>query len=131
MFKKLNIRLRSCNLFYLITALIAIDQLLKLVFKNCFNGWLYINQNQIFGLELDIPIVIVGVLLFLILIWSIYAKKNIGQALIFSGGLSNLIDRLLWGGVVDLRLPSLIAFNLADLIIIAGVVLVVCLTLID
>jgi len=44
-------------------------------------------------------------------------------AMILSGGLSNLLDRLIWGGVVDIFHIGAFSFNLADGMIVAGAVL--------
>lgn len=61
---------------------------------------------------------------FLILI--ICFPRKIGFWLVFAGGLSNLIDRWLYGGVVDfIRLPLVPVFNFADFAICLGVVLLI------
>lgn len=54
--------------------------------------------------------------------------------LVFAGGLSNLIDRILRGFVVDylqIKLFSFPIFNLADLLIIIGIIILFVLIIID
>ncbi len=131
MFLNLGYRLKLGYFFLFSILLLSLDQFLKYVLKTNLSQSFYLNTDQIFGLELAFPIYLLVIILLVILFWGIKAKKNIGQALIFSGGFSNLIDRLYLGGVVDFRLPGIIAFNLADLMIIAGVVLIIYLSLVD
>ena len=51
-------------------------------------------------------------------------KMIIPLALVFSGGLSNIIDRLAWGSVLDfIPFFSLWTFNVADFVISLGVVM--------
>lgn len=47
-----------------------------------------------------------------------------GFILLISGGASNLIDRLLYGYVQDIIAISSTRFNLADIYILAGVILI-------
>ncbi|WP_428994174.1 signal peptidase II [Buchnera aphidicola] len=73
--------------------------------------------------------------LFLIFIY-IYFKKltytnNIAYIFIFSGGISNIINRLYYGFIIDfidikINNYSIIIFNFADLIIIIGIVTILC-----
>ncbi len=53
-----------------------------------------------------------------------YKYKLWGASLMFIGGVSNLIDRFFAGGVVDmLHLTTRLSFNLADVYLVAGAVL--------
>ena len=61
----------------------------------------------------------------IVLIIFMYWEKAVlrGFWLILAGGLSNIIDRLVYGGVVDfIRIGSFPVFNLADMIIVFGLV---------
>lgn len=82
--------------------------------------------------EKNIPIVfkqhvstsiIVITLLVLVLLsskWIDRGKRGIGALLLLAGGLSNLIDIIIWGGVLDPFHIHNLQFNLADIIIIMG-----------
>jgi lipoprotein signal peptidase len=66
----------------------------------------------------------VGALLLLVIVW---VKTSAQPSLflyallaIIAGGLSNLADRLAWGGVRDTLVIGTLAFNIADLSIIGG-----------
>jgi signal peptidase II len=57
-------------------------------------------------------------------------KKVIGETLILAGAISNIADRLWYGGVIDFIILSFHGyawptFNVADIAIVAGVVLMV------
>ena len=75
------------------------------------NGWFIVN------------LIIIIVVVFIILIKG----TELGGLLILSGGLSNFIDRLWRGGVVDwIRIPLFFwSFNLADVMITMGVILLI------
>lgn len=109
-----------------LVGILIIDQLTKLVFLKYLSYLTLINQGIIFGLETKAPIWIIVLILALILIWAIKTKLQyqLGLGLIFGAGLSNLLDRLLRGGVVDFNL-KMTAFNLADLAVVVGVLMVV------
>lgn len=88
-----------------------------------------INQTALFGL-VDHPIGIafvvgLGILiLFRMSHQAIGRQKEWGIILILAGGLSNVIDRFIWGGALDyLPFFSISTFNLADVAIIAGALL--------
>lgn len=53
-----------------------------------------------------------------------YKYKLWGASLMFVGGVSNLIDRIFTGGVIDIiYLTTGLSFNLADVYLVAGVLL--------
>ena len=93
-------------------------------------GIFHSENNIIFGLiTISIIFIIIG------LTWHIFSrareeKKIIGELLILSGAFSNLIDRFYYAGVVDFILISFNGwdfpiFNVADAVIIIGVVLMI------
>jgi len=65
--------------------------------------------------EILIGLLIVGLI--------IKFKFNIWMLLMVLGGLSNLLDRLIWGGVVDyINFFNMFDFNLADAMVFGGVI---------
>jgi len=60
---------------------------------------------------------------FLIVGLIIKFKFNIWMLMMVLGGLSNLLDRLIWGGVVDyINFFNMFDFNLADAMVFGGVI---------
>ncbi len=72
------------------------------------------NSFSLLSLLILAAIVIVG--------WCWYRQPNLGLALVWAGGISNLVDRIRWQGVVDwLIIPgTTIHNNLADYAIFIG-----------
>lgn len=114
--------------------LLAIDQVIKHYFyahpaRAGIFGY-YLNQN--FSWSLPVGNMAVIVLTALLLTGLIYWRARLfGSAfawyLIGAGAVSNLIDRLLRGGVVDyIFLPYGGIANLADILVIAGVIWIIC-----
>ena len=79
-------------------------------------------------------IILLTSFIIILLLWHTYLqyaykKKIYGELLVLGGALSNLYDRILYGGVVDFILLqygdwSFPIFNCADVIIIFGVILI-------
>jgi len=97
-----------------------VDQVIKnfLVRVNDFNDF---NTGVAWGWGKDISweTLIVGLLFFLI----IKFKFNFWVLMMLLGGLSNLLDRLVWGGVVDyINFFNWFDFNLADAMVFGGVI---------
>ncbi len=94
-------------------------------------GLVQINYGTAFGWgqEYGEWLVAGGLLLLTCLIFFFYYRHHqtsgfqLGWGLILSGGLSNLIDRLIWGGVRDFLPMIWWRNNLADIAIGLGVVL--------
>lgn len=119
----------------LVLLLIAFDQIFKLW---ALHGGIAIINKGI-GLGILFHGFIASLfLIFLILalaIW-LYFKRSQSPALLFviTGGISNLLDRLFYGGVVDfitlpfmpifIRNQALLIFNFADILVVAGFVLI-------
>jgi lipoprotein signal peptidase len=105
--------------------LLGIDQLIKYLLKMV--DWLdiVINQGIVFGINIDLSIFLYLFIITVIILWGFWADNKWGPTLIAGGGLSNIIDRLIWGGVVDFKFNYLAGFNLADAFIIIGVLIVI------
>lgn len=108
--------------FAIFISIIALDQLSKLIILKYFSNLVILNKNGLWGI-LPAWFSIFGILglgLFF------YYQKKVEPLLliILAAGISNIIDRLLYNGVVDFItvfkwFPT---FNLADVIISSGVI---------
>lgn len=138
----------KANIFNLViigVVLILIDQALKFVIVNylpedgffIFNNFLGISQFQNEGIAfgLAMPKVILYLVVFLVLYFLLQKfRKELKQknflvllslTLVIAGALSNLIDRLYRGFVVDYLHIFSAVFNLADIFIIAGLAVMI------
>lgn len=133
-----------------VTIFFLVDRFLKLtaikiaplsisLIKQVLSFNLTVNQNIAFSLPLNgswlnWPIVAI-ILYFLWLLWRIKndaskLQEKIAICLIASGAFSNLIDRLQYGYVIDyLNLKYFTIFNLADVMIVIGSLLLAWQTL--
>jgi len=87
-----------------------------------------LNARFVFGWWGDNIVAIIFSFCFIALILWAYRRRifanRLALFLLLSGAISNLIDRIIYGGVIDyLDLPFLPRFNLADLAIILGVII--------
>src|SRR5262249_40465288 len=90
-------------------------------------------MNDYFSLQSYVTIVVI--LIFCLMsyytVWRSWQQQSIiGELLVLSGGLSNIIDRFYYGGVVDFILLHYGSwdwpiFNLADTAIVCGVLLMI------
>lgn len=111
--------------------LVAIDQLVKYLINRFLPSFSSKNTGIIFGfLENNFWIVTFLALGFLILLFLIKGWRGInktsqlGLLLIVSGAISNVIDRIAYGGAVDyIHLRFWSSFNLADCYIVIGIIL--------
>lgn len=123
---------RSSGFFTFTIILVLVTQLLRLVATK-FNWNLFLNDK--FAFSLNVPVVIIYLLYFGVLgTMAYYLLKHrdgfnlffkSGFILILSGGISNLLERLLQGYVVDYIFLLNGVLNLADFYIFLGVILVV------
>lgn len=108
--------------------LIIGDQAIK--YTAVRHGTAFINHGSIFSPPLPLLFVVsLGTVALLIALQSIKTTSSPVRAhsllLIVTGGVSNLGDRLLRGGVVDVMHIGRLYFNLADLVLLVGIVIVV------
>ena len=122
--------------FFSILILFILDRFSKVyILKNPFSLWdgffdLQINKDMAFSLPttylLLYPVI---VLILILLLW--FWKKDMDResiliwpwALIIIGAISNLMDRIQYGGVIDfINVPHFTVFNLSDIYISTGVV---------
>lgn len=102
----------------LIFSVLALDQGTKYFFGGQINPGVSFSFLQIS------PIILVAMQLVLLFLVARVMRSNICVGLILGGGVSNVIDRVLFGGVRDwMTLPMLgLHNNLADWAIITGLV---------
>jgi len=141
------VRKKLILIITLIILLVIIDQTMKIVSINIWQNQdislgflnltyskntgiaLGIAKNNIFGI-ITTEVIVIGILIsFLVKQFrNVDIKTGIFMSMILAGGISNLIDRIFYGGVVDyLNITKLIKtfpiFNIADCIIIIGLIL--------
>lgn len=107
--------------------------LLSPVYFNDFLGLeIYKNYGIAFGLPVNINVFYLIFILFIILLTSgkllnfneMRQKEILGVVLILSGALGNLIDRIKLGYIIDyMNFGNLVIFNLADVFIAAGIII--------
>lgn len=123
--------------------LIIIDQaskaIIKLNYKEPIEGnimTIYLMQNEglAFGMNdgNNKNIALTTIILIMLINFVIRQKENvtilnaISISLIFAGGISNLIDRVFRGGVVDfIKVTKFAVFNIADCYIVCGWIMLV------
>lgn len=92
------------------------------------NNYYSLNARFVFGWWGDNIVAIIFSFCFIALILWAYRRRIFGNQwallLLLSGAISNVLDRIVYGGVIDyLDLFFLPRFNLADLAIILGVII--------
>ena len=122
-----------------IFVLIVIDQITKLIFssRDFFIGPLHVHLVKNFGLGFSLNfgvltnIIIITIALIFFLYYYVSHRKALSWrgkivfVLIFAGAISNIIDRLYFGYVRDfIDLGLGFTFNLADAMIVLGLVLI-------
>lgn len=88
-----------------------------------------INKGISFGLLNNKILFLLPILLILLFLISMLFKKcdrRFSICLMIIGGLSNLFDRLVYGGVMDfINFPPFPSFNLADVLVVLGMLLII------
>lgn len=116
--------LSKYKIYYAISFIIILLQILEwIIFRNFPYS---LNSSAIFG-SVNVPIVLIAIACLIFLVLTVIVKKfRFGLGLLFAGSLSNLLDRALYGGVVDyFKIPYIPTFNFADIIITFGAFLII------
>lgn len=99
--------------------LVAADQLFKFLALKFFHS--VFNRGIAFGLGENVPILLIIIAYSILVLWILRNKSGLGEILLLAGGAGNILDRLIFGNIVDwIRLGNL-WFNLADVYIAIGV----------
>lgn len=97
-----------------------------------FDFPIFENNNFAFSLNVP-PILMIGLYLIAVLFighhlyynwYRLYTVSRLGFTLIISGGLGNLMERIIYGHVVDYFFITNGVLNLADFFIMAGIILI-------
>lgn len=101
-----------------------------LVVDRTFYNVATINEQFVFGLIGNNILAIIISILLLSLMFFLMIRKNpeyyFAFSLLSAGAFSNIIERLVFGGVVDyINIFSIPTFNLADIVIIFALVLII------
>lgn len=103
----------------IVAMLLGVDRFLK----NLFYTWAVINKGYIGG---NVFVVIIGILLVYLLKKRFEISGSTKwDAFIISGGISNLIDIILFGGVVDYISLFSFKLNSSDILITIGLILLI------
>jgi signal peptidase II len=103
-----------------------IDRAFKLLISNTV-------LNTSGPLSIDIPFLVIGAAIvlgaFIVYFYKNYQRlhtlERVGYALIAWGGVSNIFDRVFYGGVIDyINFFGLFICNIADIMVVGGVILV-------
>ncbi len=126
----MNNYLRKFFYFFIFFVLLTIDQVSKYLIRT--RGGFYIcNQNLAFSFSL--PLILFWIIWFFIVFWlgwMLYKKYFLAETfyliLILAGALSNMLDRVYYGCVIDfIDLHFWPIFNLADTFIVVGVLILI------
>lgn len=115
--------------------LLGLDRITKVLAVKLPFSTLMVNENLAFSLPLPSSLIatitiVLSVMVVLFFLWQLYFYKdystsqNITLGLIVIGASSNIYDRIVYGGVIDfIDIGLYSVFNMADLFVIAGVLL--------
>ena len=109
----------------IVISIILLDQVLKYLFPYKVK-----NYGASFSILENSPSLLIAIAVLALVIFSYLFFKSkedkLALSLLFAGTFSNLIDRLIYGYIIDyLPLPYLFTFNLADLSNTMGVVILI------
>lgn len=102
-------------------SIVAIDQISKYAVIGIQKLYV-VNKGVSFGLGQGMNAWIFGMLLLVVLLDALKRGIHFSDVLILAGGLSNMLDRLFYRGVVDWIRISMLWFNIADISITIGVI---------
>ena len=108
----------------LIFLIILTDQISKIWVLKWHESWVIINKAGSWGI-LPWWTSIVGLIIVMVMgLTNKFNRKSFWfYILILSGGMSNIIDRIMYNGVIDfIRIGSFPVFNLADAMISVGAI---------
>ena len=107
--------------WFIVILLILVDQSTKAFIVQFFPQSISYNQGIAFGLlPSNLWLIINLILILSIVFWS---KGEMAASLIISGGISNLLDRIFRGAIIDyINLQVWPSFNFADALISIGLV---------
>lgn len=117
--------IKSPHQVVLLAAIILIDQSSKYLIRH-FGGFFVCNKSIAFGIKIPEPLFwIFWIAIISLIIYSLLKKGAVKHALclifILAGAISNIIDRLTFGCVIDfIDLKFWPVFNLADSFIVIG-----------
>lgn len=103
--------------YWLPVLFLLIDQSLKYIFLRILPDLVHINPGIAFGIKTP-SLLALGIVALVVIGWPNRYQPRIAWLLMTSAVLSNLIDRLSYGGVVDYIAFGLLRFNLADVLVI-------------
>lgn len=108
--------------FVVPVSIFVLDQSLKCIVR--FSNSYLLNASWLgfFSSSRTLNFILVGLLSIIVLFWF-KTHHSLSLGLIVAGGLSNGIDRFVYGGVVDYVFVKSFAFNIADAAIWIGCVL--------
>jgi len=111
------------QIFFTFLSVVLVDQVSKHIVLQNFPDHIFVNTKGSWGI-LPSWVSLVGILGLIFYIAKEKKSVPILLYLILAAGLSNLLDRVVYGGVVDfISIGSFPVFNLADGIITAGTAL--------
>lgn len=118
------------KLFFLFLILVSADQIIKSI-----SSFFVCNKNLAWSIPTAPAIFYLAWLIIIFILLFLFLKtENISQrifiTLIFSGAISNMIDRLRFGCVVDyIDIKIFPVFNLADIYITLGIIFLIAINL--
>ena len=108
-------------------SIIVIDQLTKNLVSNFYPNFVSFNQGVSFGWGSRVGWQFIAAVIIVIIVIALIGKFNWGFLFILAGGMSNLVDRIVRGEIVDwIRIPVFPwSFNLADVSITVGLIMLI------